>query len=819
MELEDETLNENKLPGSNENDVDEPDYILTSKNEKEKNCFVCKQEKFNNNNIKFDSSEKEKNNKKHSSSIFKLKPKKLNESELKVCVKNNFHTLDRLHLFKFYHRKQSDPSCDRLSVKSKPKFSKSITIAKLFGNNYNPSNSVIDSKNKDIITAKPPPYKSEKFNKADSEKVSQNEDTQSLSGSSLFSSEINASQHHHHMKPFKTISRSFGKLLRRNYSSVDISVPDPEYKVSYLGNVLTGWARGDNCMEKPISTLWRNYTQNNKPDVLMRLRVTPSGLKASTRQHGLTEYWAHRITFCSAPKNYPRVFCWIYRHEGRKLKHELRCHAVICSKESIANDICNVLKENLAIALQEFKREKVNRQNARLSLANSVYENPTMPRRKIMLSVGGTNYRPPLERSKSAPKLMAIEEAITEEEEQETQEDAVKRKDLEQMKNCCKESSLFPSTTLGRRKCRRGHSIRRSRLRNSISRRHKSHDTLETSHKIDNKIKIEKANASHNSDIVKSLETQINLLEESRSSEEDFEKFLAKQNYESSEILSGEFLAYLNSKLNQSTNSLHNIDKSEGNVSSLKNTLSLDNLDNYKDENECDKDESNKYFNQSDILDLLHEIPVFKDDLNNDFNSCHHDMDQQLSDILLNTHINDTSSEPPSIVCISKKNCGVNLDSDEGSISSGCETSSTMTTATNDEPRKPCSVLDRIRNFEQLSENPTKQSIIGARRRHDSASSSLPNTDNMSNVFVRSVTIPAPGTKPNYALPVTHKLNNHIHHRNNHLTSNTGTTITSNNLVCNLESIDSDSELSDESGYVEYQENNNLNKKKTVVVV
>lgn len=97
-------------------------------------------------------------------------------------------------------------------------------------------------------------------------------------------------------------------------------------------------------MEKPLSTLWRNYTQNNKPDVLMRLRVSPSGLKASTRQHGLTEYWAHRITFCSAPKNYPRVFCWIYRHEGRKLKHELRCHAVICSKESIATDICNILK-------------------------------------------------------------------------------------------------------------------------------------------------------------------------------------------------------------------------------------------------------------------------------------------------------------------------------------------------------------------------------------------------------------------------------------------------------------------------------------------
>lgn len=79
----------------------------------------------------------------------------------------------------------------------------------------------------------------------------------------------------------------------------------------------------------------------------MRLKVCPSGLKATTRQHGLTEYWSNRITFCSAPKNYPKVFCWIYRHEGRKLKHELRCHAVICSKESQANEIASVLKVNL----------------------------------------------------------------------------------------------------------------------------------------------------------------------------------------------------------------------------------------------------------------------------------------------------------------------------------------------------------------------------------------------------------------------------------------------------------------------------------------
>lgn len=102
--------------------------------------------------------------------------------------------------------------------------------------------------------------------------------------------------------------------------------------------------KGDGCFEKPLATLWRNYTQVQKPDVLMRIKVCPSGLKATTKQHGLTEYWSHRITHCSSPKNYPRVFCWIYRHEGRKMKHELRCHAVLCSKDITAKDICSQLQ-------------------------------------------------------------------------------------------------------------------------------------------------------------------------------------------------------------------------------------------------------------------------------------------------------------------------------------------------------------------------------------------------------------------------------------------------------------------------------------------
>lgn len=169
-------------------------------------------------------------------------------------------------------------------------------------------------------------------------------------------------------------------------------------------------------MEKPLATLWRNYTQSSRPDVKMQLTVSSGGLKATTKDHGLTEYWAHRLTTCAAPSQFPRLFCWVYRHEGRRLRHELRCHAVLCATAATAKQIETQLKHALKLALQEFKRDKLSKQNARLSLVNSVYENPTIPRRKIMLSTGCHNYRPPLERSKSAPKLTSIEEILEEEE-------------------------------------------------------------------------------------------------------------------------------------------------------------------------------------------------------------------------------------------------------------------------------------------------------------------------------------------------------------------------------------------------------------------
>ncbi|XP_049305044.1 uncharacterized protein LOC105228533 [Bactrocera dorsalis] len=532
-------------------------------------------------------------------------------------------------------------------------------------------------------------------------------------------------------KTMRTLSRSLGRLWGKRLHSVDISTPDPEYKVSYLGNVLTGWAKGEGCVEKQLNTLWRNYTQNNKPDMIMRIKVCASGLKATTRQHGLTEYWANRITHCCAPKNYPRIFCWVYRHEGRKLKHELRCHAVLCSKEKVVQDICNTLKENLERALREFKREKILKQNARLSLANAAYENPSLPRRKILLSVGGNNYRPPLERSKSAPKLMAIEEAIGEEE----GEDAEDTNEPE-MKPCCQKDSLYPAMTLGRRRCRRGHSIRRTgkpRLLCGVS----FDESQKLKHILAGDMKVD--TCCHDKQITKECASQqqataptTGLTEEQRNSygsddSDDFEKLLKYNDYDANTSLATELLPYFDMQLHKNTSSslsdlcalkddeeplsllptINNdpmahpegdllpsdcaqgtngeLEEEESHVGLRRNGVCSDGEEDYLDADDM-------YFRQSRILNILHrnsmrkmaQISLSSDEgssLETNASAPLQYRHQTQSSISSNASSNATTSsslqDGHNGSSTGKRHSGA--DSDEGSISSGCETASIVT--------------------------------------------------------------------------------------------------------------------------------------------
>ncbi len=207
-----------------------------------------------------------------------------------------------------------------------------------------------------------------------------------------------------------------------------VSERDPTYKVRYLGNVQTSMMKGDGCVDKPVKVLWENYTKNAPTGLDMKLTICAAGLKAHTKQQGLTEYRAHRISYCVAHPSYPKLFVWVYRHEGKRMKIELRCHAVLCKTEEKAKAMAVLLHDKLSLALSEFMREKTRSQNSRLNLqrTNSL---PSMgftgvPLRKKMLSTA-QNFKPSVDKSSTAPKLGAIsedkeQEILEEEEDKET---------------------------------------------------------------------------------------------------------------------------------------------------------------------------------------------------------------------------------------------------------------------------------------------------------------------------------------------------------------------------------------------------------------
>lgn len=210
--------------------------------------------------------------------------------------------------------------------------------------------------------------------------------------------------------------------FRWRRQSYELNSPDAIYNVTYLGNVLTLMAKGEESIEKPLSIIWRTYLAKKRanqseqfPDITMKLRVTRSGLKAETKLLGLTEYWAHRITYCTAPSNFPRVFCWIYKHEGRRMKPELRCHAVLCKKVLEPQTISNGLQIRLKDALMEYKREKLATERARKYSSYSA-GGTLLPSRKLLLQTGTLNFRPPVSRSKSVPRLNSIDEVDEQEE-------------------------------------------------------------------------------------------------------------------------------------------------------------------------------------------------------------------------------------------------------------------------------------------------------------------------------------------------------------------------------------------------------------------
>lgn len=231
-----------------------------------------------------------------------------------------------------------------------------------------------------------------------------------------------------------------GSMFRSKRKKLHITSEDPTYTVLYLGNATTIQARGDGCTDLAVGKIW-SKSEAGRQGTKMKLTVSAQGIRmVHAEERALRRpghlYLLHRVTYCVADARLPKVFAWVYRHE---LKHKavmLRCHAVLVSKPEKAQAMALLLYQTSANALAEFKRLK-RRDDARHQQQELVgaHTIPLVPLRKLLLH-GPCCYKPPVERSRSAPKLGSItEDLVGEQQEEELQEE----EEEEHTENCLEE--------------------------------------------------------------------------------------------------------------------------------------------------------------------------------------------------------------------------------------------------------------------------------------------------------------------------------------------------------------------------------------------
>ena len=234
-----------------EESVDEVDFIPTSTTAKKEICVSCKS--FNPLKKGF-LTRNNTNNNNHTPKTMLTATKKTSvygDCELQTAVKSHISALERLHLFHFPTLRRKSESTEKLPTKdNRPRLIKSSSIARLFGNTYSTKKS---EENHASAALRKSQSVSEKFSNKSSESDDEftfrmSEHNMNLSESASNLSSIDSTSlpmEKTNLKTFRSITKGIGKFLRRNCDSASISVPDPEYKVFYLGNVLTGWAKGE----------------------------------------------------------------------------------------------------------------------------------------------------------------------------------------------------------------------------------------------------------------------------------------------------------------------------------------------------------------------------------------------------------------------------------------------------------------------------------------------------------------------------------------------------------------------------------------------
>lgn len=259
-----ESTLKNAKKNDQEESADEVDSVLVSNKSpnKKDSCKSCGEDGSNGEGkVASNECNKINNNNLHPNKKTSKTSKKNQQSE-EAPVKSQSAAMKALNIFNLskFHKRNDNKDKDSDSCRKQQlvgqRLIRSSSIAKLLGNGI----PLLKNSDARETALRKSHSVHERFSKRSEDvcendysfsmsSLSSNDNLLSRSVSSLeghqWNPEIISSKKLNNFDAIKTLTRNFGKLLRKNYDSVSISVPDPEYKVSYLGNVLTAWSKGE----------------------------------------------------------------------------------------------------------------------------------------------------------------------------------------------------------------------------------------------------------------------------------------------------------------------------------------------------------------------------------------------------------------------------------------------------------------------------------------------------------------------------------------------------------------------------------------------
>lgn len=156
------------------------------------------------------------------------------DAEVTSRVKSSIASLENLSIFNFPRNRATEATSDHTNPsKESTRFVKRASIARLLGQSYSTRSGSTTAIPEDSI----PPAKAVQVHTERFQKCSENH-VENVTLSDFCEDDDLGT------RAMKIISKGLGRFFWKRSYSVDISEPDPEFKVSYLGNTQTGWAKG-----------------------------------------------------------------------------------------------------------------------------------------------------------------------------------------------------------------------------------------------------------------------------------------------------------------------------------------------------------------------------------------------------------------------------------------------------------------------------------------------------------------------------------------------------------------------------------------------